>query len=130
MSKRSMFSNIFWYLQGNGRYKLCNTRILKYLVPAYIRDQIATRERSVNAICDSLGSCKECGCSIPHLQYADTECHGWCYPPMLDRNTYILLKNGGCYEDKINKVVWRIENGKFHYTTLSRNNPREEDSKR
>ena len=121
MSKKITIKNIFWYLQGNTRYKVLNNPILKYLVAGYIRRQIAVRKKSVDEVCNILGSCKECGCSIPQLQYADVECHGWCYPPMLKKNDFLLLENGGCYEDPITKITWRITNGKFHYKDISRN---------
>lgn len=120
MSKKITVRNIFWYLQGHTRYRLCNTPILKYIVPKYLRDQISIRENSVHEICQSIGTCKECGCNLPQLQYADKECYGWCYPPMLNRSEFTLLQNGGCHEDEITNLTWRIQNGKFYYNDITR----------
>ena len=122
--RKSITKSIFWYLQGNSRYKICSTRILKYLVPKYIREQISIRENSVDIICKTNGSCKECGCAIPQLQYADTNCNAHCYPHMLDKTTFTLLKNGGCYEDHITNLTWRITDGKFHYNNPTRGSKR------
>ena len=118
--KRNILSNIFWYLQGNTRQIICTNRFLKYVVPKYIRQQVAIREESTNETCKARGSCKECGCKIPQLQYADKACYANCYPHMLGKKDFQLLQNGGCLEDDMLNITWKITDGKFNYNSIFR----------
>lgn len=122
--KKITIRNIFWFLQGNARYKLVNSPF-KFLVAPYIRRQIKVREASAHEICQTLGACKECGCSIPQLQYADGECHAWCYPQMLNKEQFTELERGGQVDDLLLGITWKITNGKYHYQSIPRDNKRE-----
>ena len=110
--KKITIRNIFWYLQGNTRYKLMKTP-LKFLVPKYIREQIELRKASANSICMGQFSCKECGCSMPQMVYADKECYGSCYPRLLTKKEYTTIKTGSFFCDLHTQLIWIITDGKF-----------------
>lgn len=113
MKKKITLKNIFWYLQGNSRYLLI--KYLPIIVSKYIRTQIAWRNNSVATVCELLGACEHCGCSIPELQYCDPECFGLCYPALMDKPSTTALKCGLSVWDDTNKVYWKVVNNRYTY---------------
>lgn len=76
--------NIYAYSQGNLRYRLYYNKLLRYLIPDHIREQIHFRISTImDTECYERGSCVHCGCQVPHLQMADKACEGGCYPDMM-----------------------------------------------
>ena len=83
--------NIIAYFQGNLRYKLFYSNFA-FLIRPHIREQIEARIRSMDQECYNAGECKLCGCQTTALQMADKACDKPCYPSMLSRNKWWLLK--------------------------------------
>ena len=84
--------NIISYIQGNVRYYLYYSKRLKGLIPSHIREQIEYRINSMNRECYNSGNCIKCGCSTTALQMANKTCEGNCYPAMMNRKTWKLMK--------------------------------------
>ena len=89
------FKNIFYYLQGNIRYKLYYSRF-KCFLNEHILEQIDLRIDLMDDECYSNGTCKMCGCGTTELQMCDKACDKPCYLKMMTReqwnlfNTYIV----------------------------------------
>jgi hypothetical protein len=77
----------------------------------HIREQIDVRIRSMDKVCYESGSCKMCGCHTTALQMANKPCDKPCYPSMMTRKKWKMLKNSVCL--KIDSRYWIIQNGKF-----------------
>ena len=76
-------SDVMNYFIGMSRYQLYT--YLPFLVMPYIRKQIELRFRMMDKDCYNNGSCKLCGCEVPHLQMANKSCDKPCYPPIMSR---------------------------------------------
>ena len=102
--------NIIAYIQGNLRYKLFYSKFA-FLIRPHIREQIEARIRSMDQECYNAGECKMCGCQTTALQMADKACDKPCYPEMLSRNKWYLLKRTkGIF---VNSQYWIYKQGKF-----------------
>jgi len=111
MKIKSHFLNVFYYLQGNIRYRLIDTWF-KFLIPKYIREQIKVRIRSMNPQCYNQGSCIACGCTTTQLQMANKACENDCYPEMLSRKLWTKINNNRLIG--LGDKAWMISpNGKF-----------------
>ena len=65
----------------------------------------------MNKECYNQGSCIKCGCKTTHLQMSNKACKGLCYPSMMNKRKWNLLKN-----KKIvvrDSKVWMLRNFKF-----------------
>lgn len=83
--------NVYYYLQGNIRYKLFYSNFM-WLLPQHIVEQIQARIDSMDRACYDNGQCKMCGCSTTALQMANKACDKPCYPPMLNKELWNILK--------------------------------------
>lgn len=83
--------NVYYYLQGNIRYKLFYSNFM-WLLPQHIVEQIQARIDSMDRACYDNGQCKMCGCSTTALQMANKACDKPCYPPMLNKELWNRLK--------------------------------------
>lgn len=103
--------NVIAYIQGKLRYKLYYTSNFKWLIRKHIREQIDTRIASMDRDCFNQGQCKMCGCETTALQMANKACDKPCYPKMLSKKQWKILKD--------NKIilqdgkVWQLRKGKF-----------------
>ncbi len=110
MKKKVTLKNIWYFIQGNIRYQLYYSR-LNFLISLHIREQIEARINSMNKECYNQGSCIKCGCQTTHLQMCNKSCNGLCYPSMMNRRKWNLLKN-----KKIvirDTKVWILRHWKF-----------------
>lgn len=85
--------NIFFYIQGNLRYKLFYSKFA-FLIPDHIKEQIEYRIAKMNPQCYEEGQCIMCGCKTTALQMADKICEGACYPEMMNFVTWRTFKTG------------------------------------
>ena len=104
--------NIWYFMQGNMRYKLYYTR-LKCMIPRYIREQIDARIKSMNRECYNQGSCIKCGCTTTQLQMANKTCNADCYPPMMSIEQWRRMKDNKMIVSPAQASVWMLKNGKF-----------------
>lgn len=102
--------NIYYYLQGNLRYKLYYSRF-KFLIMKHIQQQISIRIKSMNEVCYNTGQCKECGCQTTQLQMCNKACKGKCYPKMLSKKSWRKLTNKKLLY--VGGLTWEIRNSKF-----------------
>lgn len=102
--------NIIAYIQGNLRYKFFYSNFA-FLIRPHIREQIEVRINSMDPICYGNGECKICGCQTTHLQMANKACDKPCYPRMLTRSEWWLLKRTKCLT--VDRKLWRYKDGKF-----------------
>lgn len=82
--------NIFYYLQGNFRYKLYYNGF-RYLIRTHILEQIDLRIRLMDRECYYNGSCKMCGCGTTELQMCNKACEGKCYLPMMNKKEWFYF---------------------------------------
>ena len=102
--------NIWAFIQGNYRYKLFYSNFA-FLIWPHIREQIDARIRSMDKQCYEEGQCKMCGCQTTALQMANKPCDKPCYPRMLSKTEWWLLKRtAGLF---IDGVYWEYKKGKF-----------------
>lgn len=102
--------NIIAYIQGNLRYKLYYS-IFAFLIPKHIREQITARINSMDRQCYNDGQCKMCGCQTTALQMADKACDKPCYPRMLTRSQWWLMKRTGGLT--IEGEYWKYQKNKL-----------------
>lgn len=102
--------NIQAYIQGKLRYKLYYSKFV-FLIREHIREQIEVRINSMDRQCYYDGQCKLCGCTTTALQMANKACDKACYPRMLTKSEWRLLKKTKALI--VDKVLWRLENNKF-----------------
>lgn len=84
-------SDVWFYVQGNIRYKLYYSKY-KWLLRKHIREQIEFRIQRMKPECYENGSCVVCGCETTMLQMADKSCDGKCYPAMFKAGTWKHFK--------------------------------------
>ena len=126
MNMNFKLKDVWYYIQGNVRYKLWYYNKTRYertwyssvfliplhkLIPLHIKEQIRTRINSMNPECYKSGSCIECGCMTTQLQMANKACEGNCYPAMQNKKNWNLLKNNKIIIS--NKRAWQVRNNKF-----------------
>ena len=103
--------NILAYIQGNLRYKLFYSKFA-FLIRPHIREQIQVRINSMDKECYNAGECKLCGCQTTHLQMANKACDKPCYPRMLPRREWKIIKRG-IIPLLDNNLYWTIKDNKF-----------------
>lgn len=86
--------DVWYYLQGNYRYKLYYNDYLVFLLRGHIKEQIKFRINVMNAACYERGECIKCGCQTTMLQMCNKTCEGYCYPPMMTKKDWIRFKQG------------------------------------
>lgn len=96
-----IFNNIYFFLQGNLRYKLYYSKFA-FLIPKYIREQIKYRVANMNPKCYEDGACVMCGCKTIALQMANKACPKPCYPEMMNKSTWRIFKSGQLTINKFN----------------------------
>jgi len=82
------------YIVGNFRYHLYyyqNGRF-RFLIRNHIIEQFQMRLELMDKVCFNMGECKICGCKTTALQFANRECDEPCYPPILGRADWGMLK--------------------------------------
>lgn len=84
--------NIFYYFQGNLRYRLYYSKHFKWLVRKHIQEQYLYRVNAMREECFNTGSCVVCGCQTTHLQFANKPCEGNCYIKMLNKKDWENIK--------------------------------------
>ena len=92
MKAKINIKNILYYLQGNFRYKLFYSKF-NFFIRKHIKEQIDVRIKSMRDTCYNNGVCDMCGCQTTALQMCDKACEGFCYPKMLSKRQWNLLKN-------------------------------------
>jgi len=113
MRNRVTIRNMFYYVQGNMRYRLYYSWF-KWLLREHIREQIIFRINSMNRLCYDRGSCIVCGCVTTQLQMSDKACAGSCYPKMFSKKDWNNLKfRDGIYS--IGRQHWSIDNKEFKF---------------
>ena len=114
MKAKVNLKNMFYYMQGNLRYKLFYSKFA-FLIRKHIKEQIEVRIKSMDPICYGNGECKICGCQTTHLQMCNKACDKPCYPAMLSRKDWESLKNIGIYFERKSNIIWSInkETNKF-----------------
>jgi len=80
-------SDVWYFFQGHIReyfyYSKC-----KFLMRKHIQEQFEWRLKQIDKVCYSTGQCKICECSIPALTFADKQCEGKCYYPMMKKKQW------------------------------------------
>lgn len=86
--------NIFYYIQGNLRYKLYygEFKFLNKLMRTHIKEQIDLRIKLMDRECYYNGSCKMCGCGTTELQMCNKACENKCYLPMMNKKEWFYFK--------------------------------------
>lgn len=102
--------NIFYFIQGHIRYELYYSKFA-WLIRPHIREQIEARINSMNKECYNQGSCIKCGCRTTHLQMCNKACNGLCYPSMMNRRKWNILKNKKIV--KRDSKYWMLRHFKF-----------------
>lgn len=110
--------DIFYYFQGNFRYKLYYSDNWGFIMKEHIRDQIDFRIKYMDKDCYNEGSCKLCGCETTALQMANKSCDKPCYPPLMKLKDWSLFKYvRRAYADKTGRVWrWDRKNKELSYT--------------
>ena len=124
---KNKVKDIWYYIQGHVRYFFYYWKTnyfyspkwirwiflipLQKLLSLHIKEQIAVRINSMNQECYLSGSCIKCGCKTTHLQMANKNCEGLCYPQMQTKKNWNLLKNKKIVIS--NKRAWQVNNSKF-----------------
>ena len=103
---KKFIKNSWYYLQGNIRYYLYYSDFKK-LISNHVLEQIHARIASMNRECFITGSCVNCGCKTTHLQMCNKNCED-CYPKMLNKIDWDLLKLYGYYVDELN-TLWKYD---------------------
>lgn len=90
--------NSFGFFIGWYRYYLYYSEVLygydlSWLIRPHIKEQIDVRIASIKDKCYLRGSCNKCGCQVTALQMANYNCKGYCYPSMLSKSSWNVLKN-------------------------------------
>ncbi len=98
--------DVWHYLVGNYRYKIFYSGFKTWLLREHIRKQIEFRFTYVPNECWTNGSCKECGCMIPHLQMAHKTCDADCYPELMDAKHWESFQLGVTIRQK--EKYWRL----------------------
>lgn len=109
MAAKATLKNIFAYIQGNIRYKLFYSKFY-WLIPSHIISQIEIRIKSMNKTCYSQGSCIMCGCKTTALQMSNKACDNPCYPRMLNKYEFRLIKE---IPMEVDGIEWRVINNTF-----------------
>lgn len=102
--------NIKAYIQGKLRYKLYYSKFA-FLIPLHIREQIEVRINSMDKECYNTGQCKLCGCETTALQMANKACDKPCYPSMMSKRNWNLIKKGLAHPSE--KIWWKLQGNKF-----------------
>lgn len=115
---RVTLRNIWYYLQGNIRYRLYYSKQLyginlKWLLPNWLIEQIEMRVDSMDKQCYNEGSCKICGCKTTELQFCDKPCDKPCYPSMLSRKKWEIFCDTGLVFDVKTDMFWQRRENKF-----------------
>lgn len=100
-------SNIYYFLQGYGRYILVKCFGFSIL-RCHIVEQIVSRVMSSRGDCVDSGRCILCGCHTPALFYANKACDGECYPKMMGRGEWEEFVKMGGNDD------WNYIDNKFY----------------
>ncbi len=118
--------NIWYYIQGNIRYKLYYGAFA-FLLPEHIEEQITARIKSMDIKCYEDGQCKMCGCNTTALQMCNRACDKPCYPPMLTKKIWNKLKTTTDVEHTKVGISYKgndwylDENHKFYIDELEQN---------
>lgn len=112
--------DVWHYFVGNYRYKIFYSNFKDWLLREYIIEQIEFRFEYVPELCWSNGSCKECGCQVPHLQMCFKSCDANCYPVLMNRTDWERFCIGGVIRQKDNIWQW---NCVTNVLTLTKNTP-------
>lgn len=102
--------DIFYYIQGNIRYKLFYS-IFVGLIRNHILEQIYYRINSMDIKCFADGQCKMCGCKTIALQMCDKACDKPCYPPMMNKWRWNRAVQTSCEIEGDN--IWLVTKDKF-----------------
>mgnify|MGYP003675236959 CR=1 FL=1 len=70
--------DVWYYIQGNFRYKLFYSKKFNTLIRKHIKEQIDIRIKNMNQDCYDKGECIKCGC----------------YPKMMNKKTWRDFKRG------------------------------------
>lgn len=91
---QSSIKDVWYYFQGNYRYKLYYSQHFKWLIRTHIKQQIDYRITYMDKKCYETGSCKICGCQTTALQMCNKSCDKPCYPRMLTWKEWTLFLKG------------------------------------
>lgn len=83
--------DVWYYIQGNTRQFLYDKA--SFLLRKHIKEQYEFRKKVANKECKENFECKECGCAIPQLFFANKPCKGNCYGKMKTKTNWNNFKN-------------------------------------
>ena len=86
--------DVWYYIQGNIRYKLYYSEKYSKFIRKHIKHQIDVRIKNMNHECYNKGECIKCGCATTALQMASKSCAGACYPKMMNKKTWLAFRRG------------------------------------
>lgn len=95
------------YVQGNIRYFLFYNPYGVGLIRDHILEQILSRVISMDEQCYNEGQCKMCGCKTTALQMCDKACDKPCYPSMLSKEDWELVREMPHYIDE-DSNLWKL----------------------
>ncbi len=79
--------DIWYFFQGHTREYLYYSKC-RFLIRKHIQEQFEWRLEMMDRVCYSSGQCKICECSIPALTFANKQCEGKCYYPMMTKKQW------------------------------------------
>ena len=112
MKQEIKLKDIIAYFQGKLRYKLYYSKFA-FLIRPHIKEQIDARINSMDKSCYDNGECVLCGCQTTALQMADKACDKPCYPSMLSKQDWKMVKKGIPFYDFKTKISWVFKYNKF-----------------
>jgi len=88
MKSKHSWEDIKEYFIATFRYKVYCSRFYKIL-RTHILQQYRYRVLLMREACYNNGSCEECGCLTPNLQFTNKSCKGKCYPVMMNKAEWL-----------------------------------------
>ncbi len=107
--------DMYAYIQGNIRYELFYSK-WSWLLPEHIKEQIIYRINSMDIDCYNNGSCKMCGCKTTALQMANKACDKPCYPVMLNKHEWNVVKGLKFTLSKDTGRIWVLDTKNLKFT--------------
>lgn len=107
MKAKINLKNIYYYIQGNLRYRLFYSNFA-FLIRPHIKEQIEYRINSMDQDCYRSGQCKMCGCATTKLQMSNKSCDKPCYPKMLSMKEWRTAKILKIYKDEDHRKIWQL----------------------
>ena len=109
--------DVYYYFQGNFRYKAYYSNRWNFLLSSWMQNQIKFRISVMDRDCYNEGSCKLCGCETTALQMSDKPCDKPCYPRMMKFTEYYLFRyKGRMFADENGYWCYDLKTGELKLT--------------